>query len=91
MRIKKKSIVRVKEDEMGTVCSTKGEKKNTHRILVGKPEGKRSVGRTRRRWVENIKMNLRKIGLGDMNWIDMAQDKNKWRGFVNMIMNVRVP
>jgi hypothetical protein len=61
------------------------------RILVGKPEGKRSLGRPRRRWVNNIKMDLREIGWGNMDLIDLAQDKDAWRGFVNAVMNLRVP
>jgi hypothetical protein len=58
---------------MGRVCSTNGEM-NANRTLVGKPEGKRPLERPRRRWVDNIKMNLREIGWGGMNWIDLAQD-----------------
>jgi hypothetical protein len=55
---------------MGRACSTNGEKRNAHRILVGKPEGKRSLGRSRRRWMDNIKMDLREIGWDDMDWIE---------------------
>jgi hypothetical protein len=68
-----------------------GEKRNAYRILMAKPEGKRQLGRPRRRWVDNIKMDLREIGLGDMDWIDLAQDRNKWRALVNTVMNLRVP
>jgi hypothetical protein len=69
------------------VCSTNGEKRNAYRILVGKPEGKRPLGRPGRRWVDNIKMDLRKIEWGGMDWIVLAQ----WRALVNTVMNLRVP
>jgi hypothetical protein len=55
-----------------------GEKRNAYRILVGNPEGKRPLGRPRHRWVENIKMDLREIGWNDMDWIDLAQDRDQW-------------
>jgi hypothetical protein len=56
---------------------------------VGKPEGKRPLGRPRRRWVENINMDLRNIGWGGMDWIDLAQDRDQWRTVVNTVMNLR--
>jgi hypothetical protein len=65
-----------------------GEKRNAYRILVGKPEGKRPLGRARRRWVDNIKMELRERGWSGM---DLAQDRNQWRALVNTVMNLRVP
>jgi hypothetical protein len=65
-----------------------GENRNAYRILVGKPEGRRTLGRPRRRWVDNIKMDLRGIG---WDWIDMAQDRDQWRALVNTILNLRVP
>jgi hypothetical protein len=68
-----------------------GAKRNAYRILVGKLEGKRSLGRPRRRWEDNIKMDLREIGWSGMDWIDLAQDKGQWRALVNMVMNLRVP
>jgi hypothetical protein len=68
-----------------------GEKRNAYRVLVGKPEGKRPVGRTRRRWVDNIKMYLREIGWDGMDRIDLAQVKDQWRALVNTIMNLRDP
>jgi hypothetical protein len=76
---------------MGRACSTNGEKKNAYRILVGKPEGKRPLGRPRHRWVDNIKIDLREIGWDDMDWIDLAQDRDQWRALVNTVMNLRVP
>jgi hypothetical protein len=61
------------------------------RILVGKPEGKRPVGRPRRRWIDNIKMDLLEIGLSVFDWIGLAQDRYRWRALVNAVMNLRVP
>jgi hypothetical protein len=68
-----------------------GKKRNAYRILVGKPEGTRPLGRPRCRWVDNIKMNLREIGWGGVDWIDMAQDRDQWKALVNMVLNLRVP
>jgi hypothetical protein len=70
-----------------------GEKMNAYRILVGQPEGKRPLGRPRhtRRWVDNIKMDLREIGWGGMDWIDLAQDRDQCRALVNTVMNLRGP
>jgi hypothetical protein len=64
---------------------------NACRILVGKPAGKRPLGRPRRRWVDNIKIDLREIGSDGMDWIDLAQDRDHWRALVNTVMNIRVP
>jgi hypothetical protein len=64
---------------------------NAYRIFVGNPEGKRRLERPRRRWVENIKMDLREIGWDGMNWVDLAQDRDQWRALVNVVMNLRVP
>jgi hypothetical protein len=66
-----------------------GEKRNANRILVGEPEGKRPLGRARR-WKDNIKMDLKQIGWRGMNWIDLAQDRGKWRALVKTVMNLRV-
>jgi hypothetical protein len=68
-----------------------GEKRNAHRILVGKPEGKRPLGRPRRRCVDNIKMDLREIGWEGVDWRDMARDRDQWRALVNTVLNLRVP
>jgi hypothetical protein len=73
---------------MGGAYSTNGEKRKAYRILVGKPEGKRPLGRPRRRWEDSIKMDLREIEWGGMDWIDLAQDRDQWRAFVNTVMNV---
>jgi hypothetical protein len=67
------------------------EKRNAYRLLVGKPEGKRPLGRPRHRWVDNIKMGLLEIGWGGVDWIGLAQDRNSWRTLVNAVMNLRVP
>jgi hypothetical protein len=76
---------------MGGTCSTKGGKRNAYRLLVGKPEGKRLLGRPGRRWVDNIRMDLGEMGWGDVDWIGLAQDRNRWRGLVNSVLNLRVP
>jgi hypothetical protein len=76
---------------MGRACSTTGERRNASRMLVGKPEGKRPLGRPRRRWEDNITMDLREIGWGGINWTDLARDRDQWRALVNMVMNVVVP
>jgi hypothetical protein len=67
-----------------------GEKRNVCRLLVGKPEGKRPLGRPRRRWIDNIKMDLLEIGLSVVDWIGLAQDRYRWRALVNSVMNLRV-
>jgi hypothetical protein len=68
-----------------------GEKRNAYRILVGMPEEMRPLGRLRRRWVDNIKMDLREIGWDGMDWIYLAQNRDEWRALVNTVMNLRVP
>jgi hypothetical protein len=68
-----------------------GQKRNASRILVGKPEGSRPLGRPRRRWVDNIKMDLREIGWDCVDWVDLAQDRDQWRALVNTVMKLRVP
>jgi hypothetical protein len=73
---------------MGRACRTNGDKRNAYRILVVKPEGKRRLRRPRRRWVDNIKMDLREIGWDGMDWIVLAQDRDQWRA---LVMNLRVP
>jgi hypothetical protein len=68
-----------------------GEGIGAYRILVGRPEGRRPLGRPRRRWEDNIKMALQEVGWGGMDWIDMAQDRDRWRAVVSAVMNLRVP
>jgi hypothetical protein len=67
------------------------EKRNSYRLMMGKPEGERPLGRPRHRWVNNIKMNLVEVGWGDVDWIGLAQNRDKWRSLVNAVMNLRVP
>jgi len=68
-----------------------GEEKGVYRFLVGKPEGRRSLARPRRRWVENIRMDLQEVGCGYMDWIGLDQDRDRWRTLVSAVMNFRVP
>jgi len=76
---------------MGWACSTYGEMSDVYRVLVGKPEGKRPLGRPRRRWEDNIKMDIQEVGCGGMDWIQVAQDRDRWRALVNTVMNLRFP
>jgi hypothetical protein len=68
-----------------------GEKRNVYRLLVGKPEGKKPLGRPRRRWMDNIKMDLLAIGVNVVDWIGLAQDRYRWGALVNSVMKLRVP
>jgi hypothetical protein len=74
---------------MGRACSKNGGRRD--KILVGNPQGKRPLGRPRRRWVDNIKMDLRETGWDGMDWIKLAQDRDQWRALMNTLMNLRVP
>jgi hypothetical protein len=67
-----------------------GEKRNVYRLLVGKPEGRRPLGRPRCRWLD-IRIDLGEVGWGDVDWIGLAQDRNRWRALVNSVLNLRVP
>ena len=68
-----------------------GNKRCIYRVLVGKPEGKRQLGRPRRRWEDNIKMDHQEVGCGDVDWIGLAEDRDGWKAVVNAVMNLRVP
>jgi len=68
-----------------------GERRDVYRVLVGKSEGKRTLGRPRRRWEDNIKMDLQEVGCGSVDCIGLAQDRDRWRALVNAVMNLRVP
>jgi hypothetical protein len=68
-----------------------GKKRNAYRLLVGKPEGRRPLGRPKRRWVDNIRIDLVEVGWGDVDWIGLAQDRDSWRALVNSVLNLRVP
>jgi hypothetical protein len=76
---------------MGRECSTNGDKRNAHRILVGKPERKRPLIRQSCRWPDNTKIDRREIGWDSMGWIDLTQDRDHWRALVNTVMKPRVP
>jgi hypothetical protein len=87
------NIVRVIKSRMrwaGYVARL-GKRRGIYRIMVGKPEGKRPLGKLRRRWEDNIKVDLKAVGFGVMNWIELAQVRDRWRAFVNAVMNLRVP
>jgi hypothetical protein len=86
--LKSQEYNKLKKDEMGVACSTN---RGAYRLLVGKPEGKRPLGRPRHRWMDNIKIYFREMGWDGVEWIDMAQDRDQWRAFVNTILNLRVP
>ena len=81
----------IKTNEMGEVCSTYGESRGVYRVTVRTPEGKRLLGRPRRRWKDNIKVDLQEVGYEVMYWIDVAQDRDRWRALVNAVMNLGVP
>jgi hypothetical protein len=83
--------LRILEKEIGRACSTNRETRNAHRILVGKAEGKRSLGRPKRRWSDNIKIDLREMDWDVMDWIDLAHVRDWWRALVNTVLNLRVP
>jgi hypothetical protein len=74
----------------GNVART-GEGRGVYRVLVGKPEGKIPLGRPRRRWEDNIRLDLQEVGCGGMDWIKRAQDRDRWRALLNAVMNLRVP
>jgi hypothetical protein len=76
---------------VGWTCGTHGGGRGIYRVLIGRPEGKRPLGRPRRRWEDNVKMDLKEIGIDEANWIRLAQDRVQWRAFVNTVMNLRVP
>ena len=68
-----------------------GERRDVYRVVVGKPEGRRQLGRPRRRWEDNIKMDLQEVECGGMDWIELAEDRGRWWALVNAVMNLRVP
>jgi len=76
---------------MGEACGTYGERGDVYTGLGGKPEGRSLLGRPRRRWENNIKMGLQDVGWGGMDWIELAQDRKRWRALVHAVMNLRVP
>jgi hypothetical protein len=76
---------------LGGACSTYGEVRGVYRVLVGKPEGKRPLGRPRRRWEDNVRMDFQEVGCGCEDWIGLAQDRDRWRALVSAVRNLRVP
>ena len=79
------------ENEIGGACSKYRERRGAYRILVGKPEGSRPLGRPRHRWEDNIKVDLQEVGCEGMDWIDMAQVRDRWWTFVYAVMDLQVP
>jgi hypothetical protein len=87
------SIIRIIKSRMrwaGHVARI-GEKRNAYMLLAGKSEGKRALGRARRGWVDNIRMDLGEVGWSDVDWIDLSQDRDRWRALANSVLNLRVP
>ena len=81
----------IEKNEMGEHVARMGERRCVYSALVGKSEGETPVGKPRRRWEDNIKMDLQEVGSGGMDWIDLAQDRDRWRALANVVMNLRVP
>jgi hypothetical protein len=84
-------IIKSKRMRMAGHVARMGEKRNAYRLLMGKPKGKRPLGRPRRRWVDNIMMDLGEVGWVDVDWIGVAQNRNRWRALVNLVLNLQVP
>jgi hypothetical protein len=76
---------------VGWTCGTNGENRNVYKLLAGKPDGKRPLGRPTRRWIDNIKVDPLEIGLNVVDWIGLAQNRYRWRAGVHAVMNLRVP
>ena len=81
----------IEKKRTGGECSTYGERRVAYRDLIGKPEGKRTLGRSRRRWEDNIKMDLQNVRCGVMEWVELAQEWERWRALVNAVMKLRFP
>jgi hypothetical protein len=81
---------KIKKKEIGGACSSDGKERGVNSDLVGKREGKRPLGRPRCRWEDNIRIDLQVVGCGGMDWIGLAQDRDRWRALVNAVMNIRV-
>jgi hypothetical protein len=84
-------LCKIEKNDRGAACSTYWVEERRMQGLVGKPEGKRPLGRPGRRWEENIKMDLQEVGCGGMDWVELAQDRYRWWARVNAVMNLRVP
>ena len=81
----------IEKNEMGGACSTYGGEGGAYRVLAGKIKRKRPLGRPGRRWEDNIKMDLQEVRWGGVDWVDLAQDRDRWRALVNAVMKLRVP
>jgi hypothetical protein len=86
-----KVIIKLKRMRWAGNVAGKGEKSNTYRLLVGKPERKKPLRRPTRRWVDNIRMDLGEVEWGDVDWIGLTKDRNRWRALLNSVLNFRVP
>jgi hypothetical protein len=84
-------IIKLRRMRWADHVARMGAKRNAYRLLVGKSEGKRPLGRPIRRWVDNIRMDLGEVGWGDVDWVGLAKDRNRWRALVNSVLNLRVP
>jgi hypothetical protein len=84
-------VIKARRNEMGGACGAHRGGESAYNIFVGRPEGRRPLGRPRRRWEYNIRWILGEIGFGDVDWIHLAQDRDRWRALVNTVMNLRVP
>jgi hypothetical protein len=84
-------IIKVRRMRCAGNVARIGEKRNAYRLLVGKPEGRMPLGRPRPRWLDNIRMDLVEVGWGDVDWIGLVQDRDRWRALVNSALNLRVP
>jgi hypothetical protein len=82
---------KIEKNEMGGACRADGEERGVYRVLVEKSEGKRPLGRPRCRWEVNIRMDLQEVEFGGMDWLGLAQDRDRWRAIVNAVMNLRAP
>ncbi len=84
-------MIKLRRYELVGACSMYGEGRGVYRVLVGKPEGKIQLGRPRRRWKDNIKMDLQEVGCGGVDWIEVAQDRDRWRAHENVVVNIQIP
>ena len=82
---------KIGKNEMGRACGTMEEGRGVHKVLVGKPEGKRPLGRPKLRWEDNIKMDLEEVGRDYGDWMELAQDRDRWRALVSTVMNFGAP
>ena len=84
-------VIKSRRKKWAGYVARMGEERGLYMVLVGKPEGRRPLGRPRRRWVDNIRIDLQEVGCGYIDWIELAQDMDRWRTLVSAVMNLRVP